>query len=315
MEKLNDVALDFNLLRIFQVVYITRSTVMTAEKLNVSQSQVSRALQKLRVYYNDVLFIRSKQGFTPTPLATNLADVIPRALDIIDSASNVSLTFDPNTSNEEVTIALGTAFQNVITFSLLEKIVENAPNIKVNFVHWDVNTPSNISSNFIDLGINYSYATITKDIYREELYKDSLFVYVRKGHPLINRENVLLKELVKYDFCTAILKGYNDNTPVSVNVINSFGLNANVKFRSEVISTLIDYVKDNDAILIGAETFIFNREDELSRVDINVEDYDKYNESDRFYTSIFYNLSNRKDDKTIWLIEMIKGIFKDKGII
>ncbi|MGF1682768.1 LysR family transcriptional regulator [Photobacterium minamisatsumaniensis] len=136
MDKLNDVALDFNLLRIFQVLYITRSTVETAEKLNISQSQVSRSLQKMRAYYDDVLFIRTKQGFSPTPLAIHLADVIPRALDIIE-IGNFHLDFNPNTSNDEVTIALSPAFQNSMTFNLLDKISKNAPNMKINFLNWD----------------------------------------------------------------------------------------------------------------------------------------------------------------------------------
>jgi DNA-binding transcriptional LysR family regulator len=59
-------------IRIFDTVMKTKSMSQTALALNVSHSSVYLAIKKLRLLYNDVLFIRDKSLLVPTEFAKRL---------------------------------------------------------------------------------------------------------------------------------------------------------------------------------------------------------------------------------------------------
>src|SRR5438046_8791219 len=61
--------LDLNLMPIALALYDELSVSRAAQKLGMSQPAVSMALRKLRVAFNDPLFIRAAKGITPTPRA------------------------------------------------------------------------------------------------------------------------------------------------------------------------------------------------------------------------------------------------------
>jgi DNA-binding transcriptional LysR family regulator len=58
---------DLNLLRVFDVLYRTRSTTRAAQSLNLTQPSVSNALKRLRELFGDVLFVKTTDGMQPTP--------------------------------------------------------------------------------------------------------------------------------------------------------------------------------------------------------------------------------------------------------
>lgn len=63
---------DLNLIRYLIAIVETKSMVNAANTLDVAPSAVSYAVKKLRIHYNDPLFIRGLNGVTPTALALNL---------------------------------------------------------------------------------------------------------------------------------------------------------------------------------------------------------------------------------------------------
>ncbi|MBY5944431.1 LysR family transcriptional regulator [Photobacterium rosenbergii] len=304
--------IDLNVLRIFQVVYITKNTSLAAKKLDISQPQVSRSLQKLRNYYNDAIFIRSKNGLSPTPLADKLSEVIPSILDSIYSVEKNNSTFEPSSYNREITIALSTVFQNDFAYEIAEEISKKAPNAKLNIITWDDKTLSAISSNFIDIGVNYSYVTTPKDIYLERIQKDRFYLFARNGHPIFNKPQYTLKDIFENDFCVSILKGFNDSKPIAIDIVKTLGYELKVRQRSDNIALLKKIVLNTNSILIGTSRFIEQDCKEIREIDIDVEEYSKYFEGDRVYTSVFFQQSNRKSEKIIWLKKIINEII-NKG--
>jgi DNA-binding transcriptional LysR family regulator len=78
--------LDLNLLFVFEAVMQERSVTRAAHRLNVSQSTVSHALNRLREALNDEMFIRSTGEMRPTPRAIALAASITPTLTHIRAA-------------------------------------------------------------------------------------------------------------------------------------------------------------------------------------------------------------------------------------
>lgn len=281
--------IDLNVLRIFQVVYITQNTSLAAKKLHISQPQVSRSLQKLRNYYNDAIFIRSKSGLSPTPLAENLSKIIPNILDSIHSVEKSNSIFDPTFYEREITIALSSVFQNDFAYKITEEISKKAPNAKLNIITWDDKTLSAISSSFVDIGVNYSYVTTPKDIYLERMQKDRFYLFARNGHPIFNKPQYSLKDVFEHDFCVSILKGFNDSKPIAIDIVKTLGYELKVKHRSDNIKLLKKIVLNTNSILIGTSRFIEQDCNEIKEIDIDVEEYSKYFEGDRFIRLFSFN--------------------------
>ena len=59
--------IDLNLLFVFEAVMQERSVTRAAHRLNVSQSTISHALNRLRTVLKDELFIRGSGEMRPTP--------------------------------------------------------------------------------------------------------------------------------------------------------------------------------------------------------------------------------------------------------
>src|SRR6266700_1463259 len=72
---MNDIHLgiDLNLLRVFDALIEERSVTRAGERLGVTQSAISHALNRLRFMRNDDLFVRVAAGMRPTPRASEIA--------------------------------------------------------------------------------------------------------------------------------------------------------------------------------------------------------------------------------------------------
>ena len=64
--------IDLNLLQVLQVLLEECSVTRAAGRLHLSQSAVSKSLARLRVMFDDALFIRERHGLRPTARALSL---------------------------------------------------------------------------------------------------------------------------------------------------------------------------------------------------------------------------------------------------
>lgn len=77
---------DLNLMITFLVLYREGNVTRSAACLKVGQPAVSGALARLRLQFDDPLFLRTRIGMRPTPKAIQLAQVLLPALGCIESA-------------------------------------------------------------------------------------------------------------------------------------------------------------------------------------------------------------------------------------
>lgn len=112
--------LDLNLLRVFVAVMETRSITRAGEKLGLSQSAVSHALNKLRRFCDDPLFLRTPGEMRPTPRATAMAPVLAAALIELESAFGPP-EFDPRDSRLQFSIAASDYIAAALFPPLLER--------------------------------------------------------------------------------------------------------------------------------------------------------------------------------------------------
>ncbi len=121
--------IDLNLLKVFEALMHLRSVSLAAARLNVTQPAVSNALNRLRGYFGDDLFVRTRDGMEPTPLALALADPVLQGLSSIRAGVAQSLTFDPASSDRRFTLITTDVGEATFVVELLRILRHQAPRI------------------------------------------------------------------------------------------------------------------------------------------------------------------------------------------
>lgn len=106
--------LDLNLLVVFHVLMQEQHVTRAAQRLHLSQGAVSAALNRLRTFFQDPLFERSRNGMLPTPVALSLAPQIAQSLAMLDGFVSQTANFDPRTSTRNFHLAMSDDVEAVL---------------------------------------------------------------------------------------------------------------------------------------------------------------------------------------------------------
>ncbi len=120
---------DLNLLRIFEALVTEAHVTRAAEKVFLSQSATSHALNRLRNQLNDPILVRSRNGLQPTPRALSLLGEVRDVLKRLEQALSPPKAFVPETSNRTFTLAVTDYFEAVVFPELIPTLEQKAPNI------------------------------------------------------------------------------------------------------------------------------------------------------------------------------------------
>ncbi|MCL9782860.1 LysR substrate-binding domain-containing protein [Vibrio sp. S4M6] len=185
--------MDLNLLVCFSVLLDEQNVTRAAQRLNLSQSAVSKSLMKLRNQFDDPLFVRTSHGLKPTPKALHIKpkiDHIVNQLEILIEPEK----FIPTSSDHCFHIATVESVFPLIFSHFLPQVFHQAPNLTIATHSWADNTFKNLQSGDLDLGItgkdiDINDAKLTmlppNDIAELEIYQDSTLCVVRKDHPIL----------------------------------------------------------------------------------------------------------------------------------
>ncbi|WP_159595391.1 LysR family transcriptional regulator [Hydrogenophaga sp. BPS33] len=135
MREINITTVDMNLLRVFDVIYRERNLTRAGSFLCLTQSATSHALGRLRVLFDDELFVRAPHGLTPTPRAVQLSGLISPAVAAVQQALNAANGFDPETATMQLRISLTDYASSVLLPRLVHRLEREAPGIDIETSH------------------------------------------------------------------------------------------------------------------------------------------------------------------------------------
>lgn len=131
--------IDLNLLRVFQVIIEEHSLTRAGERLALSQPAVSYALGRLRTLFEDPLFIRTRMGMQPTPVALEISASVAKVLDAVREALRYAEKFDPATSTRTFRLSLSDAGEMVYLPALCRALQQQAPGVRISVQSLPVN--------------------------------------------------------------------------------------------------------------------------------------------------------------------------------
>ncbi|MFV8432452.1 LysR family transcriptional regulator [Vibrio owensii] len=178
----------------------------TALLLNTSQSSVSRALQKMRVFFDDELLVRTSFGYELTPKAEAIKLDISALIISLEKLSHKN-SFEPEKVEGTVRFYGLQPQVNTMMPKLVAAIRERAPNLVVSID----TTPKRHFEELVSGDVHFSLSsheppTSEQNIYRKVVAKRDFRLLMSRNHPLASKA-LTAEKLRDYHFGQISLQG------------------------------------------------------------------------------------------------------------
>jgi LysR family transcriptional regulator, nod-box dependent transcriptional activator len=181
--------LDLNLLIALDALLTERNVTRAAERIHISQSGMSAALDKLRHYFSDQLLERIGRNMELTARGRALADPVKTILSQIQELNDPSHAFEPTVARRVFRISATTYCCELLATPLICRLRASAPMISVQFEELSADTADRILDGQIDFAITISARLIDKMqthdefLRSEKLFTDRFVVAISKNNP------------------------------------------------------------------------------------------------------------------------------------
>jgi LysR family transcriptional regulator, nod-box dependent transcriptional activator len=145
--------LDLNLLIVLDILLAEQSVSQTAQRLSMTQPAISNALSRLRLHFDDDLFVVMGRRMVPTPLCESLAEPVRRIIAELSIIAAARPTFDPATADRTITIICSDYVFLVFLSEALCKLAVLAPSLKVRVLQTQESMAELLRSGRADFGI------------------------------------------------------------------------------------------------------------------------------------------------------------------
>jgi DNA-binding transcriptional LysR family regulator len=182
---------DLNLLGPLAALLSERHVSRAAERVNMSQPAMSRALRKLRDTLGDELLVRSQAGYQLTPRAERIQRQLAVILPSLESLLSDE-AFDPRTAAQAFRLA-GTDYTvTVLGSALFQRVFQQSPNSTLQFEAWHHAVFHDIERGVIDLIFHGGAAP--PPLRSEHLFDDHFVCLLSREHPLAAHPHIALDE-------------------------------------------------------------------------------------------------------------------------
>lgn len=182
-------ALDLNLLRVFDALIEERSVTRAGERLGLTQSAISHALNRLRYVLEDDLFVRGPDGMQPSPRATEIAPRLRQGLLHLQRALTPA-DFVPARTDRHFTVICGEYVGTVLVPELIARLRAAAPNAEFRIRPSNTGVAEALLAGRADLAIG-SFRRIPEWFDYEPLFSETRVWVVAADHPAAWQELTL----------------------------------------------------------------------------------------------------------------------------
>ena len=198
--------LDLNLLLILKQLLEEKHVSNTALTLNMNQSSVSRALQKMRVFFEDELLVRTNYGYTLTPKAEQIKSDLNTVIASLERLVHKQ-AFAPDKVNSTVRFYGLEPQMNALMPKVIATIRNKAPNMEVSID----TTPKRHFEALVAGDVHFSLSSheppsSEQNIYRMVVAKRDFRLLMNKNHPLAN-DTLTPEKLSHFHFGQISLQG------------------------------------------------------------------------------------------------------------
>lgn len=237
---------DLNLLKVFDAIYTEESINRAAVRLCVSQPAVSNALRRLRVLYEDELFIRAAKGVTPTPRAHEIAVPVRTALRAIETTLRAEADFTPGTSHRKFTVSLTDYGEMVFLPRIMHEVGRQAPDIDVVCMP-DPGASLTLEMKSGNVDLVWDWQRIDDPDYRVDMiFEDHSYCVARRGHPRISGDAVSLELFLELEH--VVLRPTRTRVPMIERCLEKLGLERKIMTEASGVLAMAGIVASTDLV-------------------------------------------------------------------
>jgi DNA-binding transcriptional LysR family regulator len=183
--------IDLNLMVAFQALMADRSVSAAALRLGISQPAMSNALARLRVMFDDALFVRTGRTMLPTTRAQQIDVQVTQALAQLRIALDPPSAFNPATSRRVFTVSGGDYATMVILPHLAAHLTRAAPSVDLRFRFIEkASVDDALDTGSLDLAVGV-FPDPPKRFAIQPLFQERFVSLARQDHPLLSNGMLL----------------------------------------------------------------------------------------------------------------------------
>ncbi len=241
--------LNLNLLRAMAVLLQDRNVTQASERLNLTQSAMSRQLSQLRDYFCDPLLIREGNDYLLSARAMQLLPKVQAILRNVESLRGKDV-FDPASCRRRFSFACTDYVAQFIFPDVLDRLQREAPGIDIVYQIWQPESLSRLGQLPLDF-VSTMTATVPENLFSIRLGQDHPVCLMAADHPLANCTSITLMEMLDYSFVH--LSSGGDKDSFFDRSLASQGLSRRIVFEVPFFSAAFQVVARGRTLMVLPE--------------------------------------------------------------
>lgn len=202
-------------LRVLLKLLEERSVTRTAEALDLTQPFVSLVLKRLREATGDPILVRSGSKLVLTVRGEEMIDPLRAALEGIDTVVGQPTDFDPQQAEGEFRIASADCMEAIILPSLVARLREVAPGVRVvvRAIDQAYDYAGALERDELDVVIS-NWPGPPQHLKTARLLSEDVVCLFGPDHPFAGREEITLDDYLAADHLAPVARSKADPGPI-----------------------------------------------------------------------------------------------------
>jgi DNA-binding transcriptional LysR family regulator len=307
--KLPDI--DLKLLVVFDEIRKFRSITQAAESLGVTQSAISKSLQRLRHRLGDTLFVRTPSGMEATPRARALEAPVSEILRTYYERIAIAPAFNPATSERVFTIQASDLGMSTFLPILVPDVKRLAPRACIHGITANQReVVEGLECGDIDLSLGGFSLLSESGIYQQRLFDEHYICLVRKGHPVCDAPVFDLNLFRQYSHIVVSMgKSGHIHGKAEAILLDDFpALNVPLKVPSFLLAAMLLRGTDHILTIPSAAATVLAPEFDLECFACPIA-------LPEFTVFQYWHERSAHDPASEWLRGLMRDAFADRGLV
>lgn len=199
IDTMNAKDVDLNLLRVFAAIAAQQSVTRAGETLGLTQPAMSNALARLRLAFDDALFVRTPAGMRPTPRAMQIGPAVRDALALLESTLGGTPSFEATSTDRLFRFSTSDLGETMFLPPLIEALRNVAPHLRIETRPVPLaRIAEALEEGEIDLAMG-SLEGLRRGVRALPLFREPYLCVLRTGHPRTARP-LTRRDLAELDY-------------------------------------------------------------------------------------------------------------------
>ena len=302
MHNMHIKELDLNLLVVMDAMLRDQNVSKAAERVGLTQSAMSHALNRLRLYFDDPLFVKSGQVMEPTPKAIGLQEAVVDVMGTVRQRILSESYFEPSNAKREFVICVSDMGELVFAPTILKLIRKLAPHCRLRSMRVPAEQIEGLlAKGEADLAIG-TYRSAPEGLYKQRLFMHGFATLVHAKSKI--KRKISLTDFERLPHIAVTLSG-RSAIPFD-SILEEKGIKRNVVMKTPhflSVPFLIEQQSDLIATIPVELANVFSRHGLVRSVEPPLE-LPSYAISQHWHP-LFHH-----DPALIWLRDLIKRTFE-----